>query len=200
MAATSGSMALASSPEAIAQPSQPRPHLVTTPAAAPIHTQPIYTEEIKAPEIQTFDIQASEIQAEPITAPADLDLATLQSTMAAALAAVKGQTSASEQIEDATFTLNGATVEIQTALSKTMLPVVLNADADKILKTTLRATNPTFKLTLLPGAPATASAPKKARAAASGSAAELAEKHPVVQQAKQLFSAEISNIIDLRDK
>jgi DNA polymerase-3 subunit gamma/tau len=55
------------------------------------------------------------------------------------------------------------------------------------------------KLKLLPGVPAAIDAPKKARVAASGSAAELAEKHPVVQEAKRLFAAEISNIIDLRD-
>jgi hypothetical protein len=48
--------------------------------------------------------------------------------------------------------------------------------------------------------PAAASAPKATRVALSGSAAELANKHPLVQQAIELFSAEISNIIDLRDK
>jgi DNA polymerase-3 subunit gamma/tau len=81
-----------------------------------------------------------------------------------------------------------------------MLPVVVNAEAERILKATLRDHNPALKLVLLPGAPAASVAPKKPRAALSGSAAELAEKHPIVQQAKRLFSAEISNIIDLRDK
>ena len=37
-------------------------------------------------------------------------------------------------------------------------------------------------------------------AATAGSAAELAQKHPLVQQAMRLFSAEISNVIDLRGK
>jgi DNA polymerase-3 subunit gamma/tau len=133
-------------------------------------------------------------------ATATLDLPALQSAMVAALAAIKGQSSASEQIEESTFALNGDTLEIQTNLSKMMLPVGINADAEKVLAATLRTNNMGIaKLKLIPGVPAAIDAPKKARVAASGSAAELAEKHPVVQEAKRLFAAEISNIIDLRD-
>jgi DNA polymerase-3 subunit gamma/tau len=178
MTATSGSMALAPSP--IAE-SHPGPHLVPT----PIHTEPIL---------------ATPIIAENITAPAEIDLLMLKSTMAAALAAVKGQTSASEQIKDSTFTLNAGVLEIQTTLSRQMLPVVLNAEAEKLLIATLRAHSGLTKLRLLPGAPATTPMPSKPRVALTGSAAELAANHPIVQQAKELFSAEISNIIDLREK
>jgi DNA polymerase-3 subunit gamma/tau len=81
-----------------------------------------------------------------------------------------------------------------------MLPVVVNAEAEKILKGVLREVNVALKLVLLPGAAAAAGAAKRpARAASAGSAAELAEKHPVVQEARRLFGAEISNVIDLRD-
>jgi DNA polymerase-3 subunit gamma/tau len=181
MTATSGSMALAPTP--IEEP-HPGPHLVVTPAA-PIHTDPIHT---------------ANIVAEPIPAPLGTDLSALQSAMVAALAAVKDQQSASEQIEDATFTLVDDTLEIQTNLSKMMLPLGINAEAEKLLNATLRV-HPVgaTKLRLIPGAGTAATAPKKARPALSGSVAELAANHPVVQQAKQLFSAEISNIIDLRD-
>jgi DNA polymerase-3 subunit gamma/tau len=127
------------------------------------------------------------------------DLDALQSTLVSVLDAVKGQQSASTAIHDATLTLTGDTLQIQTAVSKAMLPTLFNADADRILKATLRQSHPNLKLTLLPGTPA-AAAPKKKRAAASGSAAELAENHPLVKEAKRLFSAEISNVIDLRDK
>jgi DNA polymerase-3 subunit gamma/tau len=184
--ATSGSMALAPAPMPV--PAQPGPHLVVNPAA-PIHAEPIHTSEIVAQPI-----------AQPITAGSD-NLASLQAAMVAALAAVKGQHSASEQIEESTLTLNVDLLEIQTNLSPKMLPVGINAEAEKILTATLRAhLSPASKLRLLPGAPTAASAPRKASVAASGSAAELAQKHPVVQQAIELFSAEISNIIDLRDK
>jgi DNA polymerase-3 subunit gamma/tau len=137
---------------------------------------------------------------EPASAPqTNLDLDALQSTLVAALDAVKGQQSASTAIHDATLILAGDTLQIQTAVSKAMLPTLFNADADRILKATLRQSHPNLKLTLLPGTPATA-APKKKRAAAAGSATELAENHPMVKEAKRLFSAEISNVIDLRDK
>jgi DNA polymerase-3 subunit gamma/tau len=41
---------------------------------------------------------------------------------------------------------------------------------------------------------------KPNRPAASGSAAELAERHPMVQEAKRIFATELSNVIDLRNK
>jgi DNA polymerase-3 subunit gamma/tau len=128
-----------------------------------------------------------------------LDLDALQSTLVAALASTKGQQSASDIIHDASLTLVGDTLHIQTTLSKTILPVAVNADADRILKSTLRDAAPSLKLTLLPGT-STSAAPKKKRAAPAGSAADLAENHPLVQRAKHLFSAEISNVVDLRDK
>jgi DNA polymerase-3 subunit gamma/tau len=141
-----------------------------------------------------------EVTTEPSPA-AGLDLESLQAALVAALAAVKGQQSASEQIEDSTLKLNGNSLEIHTTLSKTMLPVIINTDAERILKAALREANAgSLTLKLVPGVPAAAAAPKKARAAVSGSAAELAEKHPLVQEARRLFSAEISNVIDLRDK
>ncbi len=130
-----------------------------------------------------------------------IDLDALQAAMVSALAAVKGQQSASEQIEDSTLKLNGNTLEIHTSLSKTMLPVLINAEAEKTIKASLRGANAgALLLKLVPGSPASTSTPKKERAAAGGSAAEMAEKHPMVQEARRLFSADISNVIDLRDK
>ncbi len=131
---------------------------------------------------------------------AEVDLDALQSALISALAAVKGQQSASEQIEDAGLKLNGATVEIHTTLSMTMLPVVLNADAERILKTVLRDRASSLTLKLVPATPAAAVAPKKPRAAARGAVAEMVQKHPLVREAQRLFSAEISNVIDLREK
>jgi DNA polymerase-3 subunit gamma/tau len=138
-----------------------------------------------------------------IQASADeLDLSALQTAIIQALAATKGQQSASEQLEEATFTLAANTLTIQTTISKAMLPILFNAEADRILKATLRQhTTAALKLELLPGAPATIAAVKKPnRPAASGSAAELAERHPMVQEAKRIFATELSNVIDLRNK
>ncbi|MGA8937926.1 MAG: DNA polymerase III subunit gamma/tau [Acidobacteriaceae bacterium] len=182
-----------------------------TPQSEPLRTEPTATagsmalaqapvlEAQTGPQLVVASIGAA-ADTLPATEDLGLDLDAIHTALVAALAAVKGQQSASEQIEDSTLKLNGNTIEIHTPLSKTMLPVVLNADAERTLKAVLRDRAASLTLKLLPGVPAKAAAPKKARAAARGSAAELAEKHPLVQEARRLFSAEISNVIDLRDK
>ena len=194
VATTEGSLALADRPEPEAIAPQTRPHLVaSTPIA--IHAAPIHTSELTAPEILADPIAA------PVEATTGYDLAAIQQAFVTALATVKGQQSASEQIEESRLSLNGETLEVQTNVSATMLPVMLNADAERILKTVLRDHNAaTLKLKLLPGTPSAAPAKSSTRPAAAGSAAELAAKHPIVQQARQLFNAEISKVIDLRTK
>ena len=109
-----------------------------------------------------------------------------------ALANTRNQTSAADALAD-------NELRIQTELSKTILPMVINAEADKILRTTLRSLLPPgTKVTLLPGT-ASASTAKKPRPARSGSAQAKALEHPVVQQAQRLFDAEIRTVIDLRE-
>ena len=79
-----------------------------------------------------------------------------------------------------------------------MLRVVINADAEKLLRTALRtAGSGELKLNLLPIGDKPAKE-KKARAPRSGSAQAKAMEHPVVQRAQSLFQAEIRNVIDLR--
>ncbi|SEG35492.1 DNA polymerase-3 subunit gamma/tau [Bryocella elongata] len=179
--------------------------IVAAPIAAPsFAASPVAASPFSATAIVAEPIVATAIEAEPITAaPAastgGIDLEALQHAMGAALAAGKGQESASHQIEDATFTLNGDTVEIQTGVSKAMLPLLFNAEADKLLKSAMREQgHAALKFKLLPGTPAAAGKPKKARAAAAGSVEDLAAKHPIVQKARELFSAEIIRVDDLR--
>ncbi len=163
------------------EPTLPPP--VATPAAASPDTSPA-----PAAHIHPYDGK---------------DVAALQAAAVTALQATKGQTSAAEQLEDAVWTLTEDTLEIQTTISKTMLPIVFNADADRLLKAALRDNGAgALRVKLLPGTPAATGTAKiqKARVALAGSATELAERHPMVQEAKRLFSAEISNVIDLRAK
>jgi DNA polymerase III subunit gamma/tau len=130
-----------------------------------------------------------------------LDLIALQQATVAALESTKGHQSAADTLADATFTLDGDTLQIEAALSKTMLPVIFNAEAERVIKTALRDhAAGHLKLKFHPGTPSTTATKAKPRAPRAGSAADLAEKHPVVQEAKRLFSAELSNVIDLRDK
>ncbi len=137
----------------------------------------------------------------PISPASDTSLDALQTALVSALAAVKGQQSASEQIEDATLTRNGQTLEIHVPVSATMLPLVINSDAERILQAALRsAASGDLSFKLIPAAATPTDKVRKPRAAALGSVAEMARNHPMVQEAQRLFSAEISNILDLRDK
>jgi DNA polymerase-3 subunit gamma/tau len=177
-----------------APPDTIRPEPTATAGSMALAPAPI-PEAQSGPQLVVHSIAAAADTPSP--AP---DLDSLHAALVSALAAVKGQQSASEQIEESTLTLNGNTLEIHTTLSKTMLPVVLNADAERTMKSALREINANLTLKLIPGAPSATSAPKKPRQVASGSVAELAEKHPMVQEARRLFSAEISNVIDLRER
>jgi DNA polymerase-3 subunit gamma/tau len=133
--------------------------------------------------------------AEPTARSAD----DLQKAAVEALESAGRQTTAADAFADATWTIEGDELRVQMLVSKTMLPMVVNADAEKIVRAALREHGAgTLRLTLLPGTAEMAEA-KKPRAAKAGSAADLAAKHPVVQQAQKLFNAEIRNVIDLRD-
>jgi DNA polymerase III subunit gamma/tau len=122
----------------------------------------------------------------------------LQRAAVEALTNAKGQDSAADALDDAEWSVDGSEVRVQTGVSKTMLPMVVNTEAEKIVKAALRdAGAGMLKLMLLPGA--AGGAAKKPRAAKSGSAQAKALEHPVVQQAQKLFQAEIRTVIDLRD-
>jgi len=195
VAMTAGSLALASHPEPVSA-------LLTAPVASGPQLVPTMDVSTR-PEAHLAAVEKPvlNLSKEPAGHAAAFDINALQSACVAALSAAKGHRSAAEAMEDAAFSLTGDTVSVQTSIPQTMLTVVFNADADRILQSTLRTAAPGLQLKLLAGAPEPAtSTPKKPRAAAEGSAAELAQKHPLVQQAMQLFSAEISNVIDLRGK
>ena len=119
-----------------------------------------------------------------------------QRVVVEALAAAK-LTSASDAMADSAWTIANGEAQVQTELSKTMLGVVMNAEAEKIARVALREAG-ILKLTLLPGTAAPAAA-KKARAVRSGSVQAKALEHPMVQQAQELFGAEIQTVIDLRE-
>jgi DNA polymerase-3 subunit gamma/tau len=111
---------------------------------------------------------------------------------------VKSQATAADAIADSEFILTGSELTIQTTQSKTMLPTVINPEAERIVRAAIQTTALGLKVTLLPATAASKStASKKPRAAASGSAQARAMEHPIVQEAQRLFNAEIRNVIDL---
>ena len=130
---------------------------------------------------------------------AELEVAELQRAVVEALQAAPKQGTAADTFDDAAWAVEGGELRVQMQVSKAMLPVVVNAEADKIVRATLRERGAGgLKVVLLPGTETT-TVEKKPRTVKSGSAADLAAKHPVVQQAQKLFNAEIRNVIDLRD-
>jgi DNA polymerase-3 subunit gamma/tau len=119
-----------------------------------------------------------------------------QEAVVEALRAAK-QGEAADAVEDASWVETGDLVRIETRLSKTMLGMVINADAEKLVRGTLRA-HGVLTVELVAGAAAAANAePAKVRKAASGSATAKAMEHPMVQAAQRLFEAEIQTVIDL---
>jgi DNA polymerase-3 subunit gamma/tau len=123
----------------------------------------------------------------------------LQRVAVDALSAAKNQATPADALADAEWTVTEGEIRVQTELSKTMLSMVINAEAEKLIKAALRdAGVGALKLVLLPGVKNSANA-KKPRAAKSGSVQAKALEHPIVQRAQTLFNAEIRNVIDLRD-
>ena len=118
----------------------------------------------------------------------------LQQAVIEALVAA-GQSSAAQALEDARWAIVNGEVRVETGLSATMLPVIVNADAEKRMRAVLRA-HGQGKLTLVAGA-AAAPVAKKTRTVKAGSAQAKAAEHPMVVEAQRLFDAEIQSVIDL---
>lgn len=162
---------------------------------------PVVEAVVEAPKVETpsFDIAASAAAPETSSPQASQEAAELQRVATEALTNAKSQGSAADALADAEWSIEGSELRVQTELSKNMLPMVVNPEAEKIVRAALReAGSGALKLVLLPGTAKTAAA-KKPRAAKSGSAQAKAMEHPVVQQAQRLFDAEIRNVIDLRE-
>ena len=130
------------------------------------------------------------------------EIADVQGAVVQALREAK-QSSAADALAEAIWSSSGTEAQVQTELSPTMLPMVMNSEAEKIAKAAARATG-VLKLTVLAGEakPAAAKKPKATRPASAqaGSAQARAMEHPIVQQAQRLFDAEIQTVIDLSGK
>ena len=122
----------------------------------------------------------------------------LQTVAVDALLAAKNQDTPADALADSVWSVAEGEIRVQTELSKAMLPMVIHAEAEKMVRAALREAGAgALKLVLLPGAKKAES--KKARAPRSGSAQAKAMEHPIVQRAQTLFNAEIRSVIDLRE-
>ena len=174
--------------------------------AEPVISMAAAAEVEDGPPIEAYELDGSTDYAPEPEAAAPLTAtaatggreAVLQRVAVEALQAA-GQSSAADAMEDARFAVADGGVTIQTQLSKTLLPVAMNPEAERILRNGLRGEG-IHKVTLLAGASqAVAAAAKKPRAAKAGSAQAKAMEHPMVREAQRLFEAEIQTVIDLSD-
>jgi len=177
-----------------------KPESVGSLALAPEPLRPIAVPEpVAIPEIQATATPAATPSISADTPPPD-GLEAAQHAVGAALEAKK-HTSAANELEESSWTVTGNELRIQTNQGKTLFNMMFNAEAERIIKATLRESGfGTLKLTLLQANPAAKSIAKKARAPRTGSVQAKALEHPMVQQAQKLFHAEIRNVMDLRPK
>ena len=214
MAEASEARVQAASPVASLQPVVLAPPVVLIPpvVAAPVPAISTPLAAVK-PDSTPFPVATPIVVNAPIAPPNPVNLpeagispepqaahTRLQSEVVSALRAAS-QGSAADAVEDATWDVADGEAKVQTQLSKIMLPVHINADAEKIIKAKLLQEG-VRKLTLRPGV-AVAGSTKKARTqaiASNGSAQAKAEGHPLVQQARKIFEAEIQTVFDLSGK
>jgi DNA polymerase-3 subunit gamma/tau len=200
---SSGANALASTPAPVSTPmpvAAPIAVAAPIPVAAPVPVvAPLPTPVAMAEPVSVFVSLPEPVAAPRLSAVAspedDADASELQRAAVEALHAAR-QSSAADALEDAAWTLANGEAQVETQLSKIMLPAVINPEAEKIARGALRALG-VLKLTLVAGAAAATAAAKKPKLAKAGSAKARALEHPLVQQAQRLFDAEIQTVIDL---
>jgi DNA polymerase-3 subunit gamma/tau len=138
--------------------------------------------------------------AAPDVPSATLDLEAMRNAACDALAAA-GHTTAATLVGAGVWTETPDAIRVELAARKVMLGLTLNADADKVARAAMRpfAGQPPRPVQWLPSENG-AKQPAANRPAPGGSVQAAALENPLVQQAKQLFSAEVRSVVDLRDK
>ena len=128
-----------------------------------------------------------------------LDLDAMREAATAALEAA-GHTTAATLLGAGTWTETPDGVRVEVAARKTMLGLTMNADADKLVRAAVRpfAGQPPRPVQWVPGDGAPAKAAP--RPGATGSVQARALENPLVQQARELFQAEVRSVVDLRNK
>jgi DNA polymerase III subunit gamma/tau len=180
----------------------PVPAPVKVPSSMHVPEEMVLTEGDVLGEklVEMGDAAEASIAVKPeVDLPSIPSAESLQKAAVAALISAKSQGTAADAMADAAWVVTENEIRVQTELSKTMLPMVMNAEAERLVKAALQNAGPgTLKLVLLPGVKVAGTA-KKPKAAKTGSAQAMAMEHPIVQRAQTLFNAEIQSVIDLRD-
>jgi DNA polymerase-3 subunit gamma/tau len=129
-------------------------------------------------------------------APPDLDR--IREAVCAALGR-EGHETAANLIHQGGWAQQGAAIQVQLAVGKTMLALTVNAEAEAICRKTMRAMGATQKIAFVPSENGAKAAMKDAPPPMAGSARSAAMENPLVQKTKELFKADIRSVLDLRD-
>jgi len=111
-----------------------------------------------------------------------------------------GHHSASQLLGAGVWTLDGASLRIEVAaMGKKMLSLTVNAAAEKIIRQQLQQLGAPTRFLVVPGTGERAGQTAIA-APLAGSIEEAALGNPLVQQAKEIFKAEVRSVVDLRKR
>jgi DNA polymerase-3 subunit gamma/tau len=111
-----------------------------------------------------------------------------------------GHESAAQLLGAGAWKLDGSSLRVEVAgMGKKMLALTVNAAAEKVIRQELQRLGAPARFLVVPGEGTAQSAAPMATPLA-GSIQESALANPLVQQAKELFKAEIRSVVDLRQK
>ncbi len=112
----------------------------------------------------------------------------------------QGHTTAASLLSDGRWRVDeDGAIQVEVGVKKTMLGLMMNGEAWKIVREALRQAGASQKMTVVPGEgiePANGPARPKSR----DSIEAVALGNPLVRQAQELFHAEVRSVLDLREK
>ncbi len=130
------------------------------------------------------------------------DLDRIREAVVAALANA-GHETAANLIHQGNWTEQGNAIQVELAVRKTMLALTVNAEAEAVVRKSMKAMGATQKIAFVPGENGANGGKGPARESAaliSGSAQSVAMENPLVKKTQELFKADIRSVLDLRDK
>jgi len=108
-----------------------------------------------------------------------------------------GHTSASQLLNEGIWTLDGAGLRIEVAMGKKMIALTVNANSEKIIRQTIQQLKGPARFMVVPAEAGAIKGGSRGPAPAAGAIEQAANAHPMVQRAKEIFSAEIRSVVDL---
>jgi DNA polymerase-3 subunit gamma/tau len=137
--------------------------------------------------------QSSEASSSPAT------IEDLQQAIPSALEAA-GHSSAAQLLEAGTWSFERSGLHIEVGgMGKKMLDLTVNAAAEKIIRQQLQRLGASTRFSVVPGENGK-SKPASLAKPSAGSVQEAALNHPLVQQAREIFKAEVRSVVDLHPR